>query len=284
MARVKRAVNAHKKRRVILERAEGYRGQRSRLYRKAKEQVTHSLVYCVQRPSREEGRLPSPLDPAHQRRVARERPDVQPPHPGPRPCRRRGRPSHPRRPRGQRARHVHGARRDRQEGTARPTRRPRRPPRKQPLRVQRPDTLCGVGPLLSSRPVVGPPIDLRHAREPPLASRPCRCQARQQGRACRHRVVPPRRAAGGLRGAHVPTRARARAVRHSDRARAAPRDRRCGGRRRPRHRVRQRARARRDGRHGDAAGIRRGLPPVPDRRERHLQVITEARSDPRRGA
>ena len=45
MARVKRAVNAHKKRRVILARASGYRGQRSRLYRKAKEQVIHSLVY-----------------------------------------------------------------------------------------------------------------------------------------------------------------------------------------------------------------------------------------------
>ena len=45
MARVKRAVNAHKKRRATLERASGYRGQRSRLYRKAKEQVTHSLVY-----------------------------------------------------------------------------------------------------------------------------------------------------------------------------------------------------------------------------------------------
>ena len=45
MARVKRAVNAHKKRRVILDRASGYRGQRSRLYRKAKEQVIHSLVY-----------------------------------------------------------------------------------------------------------------------------------------------------------------------------------------------------------------------------------------------
>jgi len=42
---VKRAVNAHKKRRTILERASGYRGQRSRLYRKAKEQVTHSLTY-----------------------------------------------------------------------------------------------------------------------------------------------------------------------------------------------------------------------------------------------
>ncbi|WP_277451786.1 50S ribosomal protein L20 [Janibacter sp. DB-40] len=45
MARVKRAVNAHKKRRVVLERASGYRGQRSRLYRKAREQVTHSLEY-----------------------------------------------------------------------------------------------------------------------------------------------------------------------------------------------------------------------------------------------
>ena len=45
MARVKRAVNAQKKRRTTLERASGYRGQRSRLYRKAKEQVTHSLVY-----------------------------------------------------------------------------------------------------------------------------------------------------------------------------------------------------------------------------------------------
>ena len=45
MARVKRAVNAHKKRRTTLELASGYRGQRSRLYRKAKEQVTHSMVY-----------------------------------------------------------------------------------------------------------------------------------------------------------------------------------------------------------------------------------------------
>jgi large subunit ribosomal protein L20 len=46
VARVKRAVNAHKKRRSTLEAASGYRGQRSRLYRKAKEQVTHSLVYA----------------------------------------------------------------------------------------------------------------------------------------------------------------------------------------------------------------------------------------------
>lgn len=46
MARVKRSVNAHKKRREILEQASGYRGQRSRLYRKANEQVQHSLRYA----------------------------------------------------------------------------------------------------------------------------------------------------------------------------------------------------------------------------------------------
>jgi large subunit ribosomal protein L20 len=46
VARVKRAVNAAKKRRVVLERASGYRGQRSRLYRKAKEQMLHSMTYA----------------------------------------------------------------------------------------------------------------------------------------------------------------------------------------------------------------------------------------------
>ena len=45
MARVKRAVNAQKKRRTVLESASGYRGQRSRLYRKAKEQLLHSFQY-----------------------------------------------------------------------------------------------------------------------------------------------------------------------------------------------------------------------------------------------
>ena len=45
MARVKRAVNAQKKRRSALEAASGYRGQRSRLYRKAKEQLLHSATY-----------------------------------------------------------------------------------------------------------------------------------------------------------------------------------------------------------------------------------------------
>ena len=46
MARVKRAVNAHKKRRELLDSTAGYRGQRSRLYRKAHEQSLHSATYA----------------------------------------------------------------------------------------------------------------------------------------------------------------------------------------------------------------------------------------------
>ena len=46
MARVKRSVNAQKTRREVLDQASGYRGQRSRLYRKAKEQLLHSYTYA----------------------------------------------------------------------------------------------------------------------------------------------------------------------------------------------------------------------------------------------
>jgi len=45
VARAKQAVNAQKKRRATLDMAKGYRGQRSRLYRKAKEQNLHSFTY-----------------------------------------------------------------------------------------------------------------------------------------------------------------------------------------------------------------------------------------------
>ena len=45
MARVKRAVNAHKKRRVVLERASCDLGQLSRMYSKAKDQLLHSFNY-----------------------------------------------------------------------------------------------------------------------------------------------------------------------------------------------------------------------------------------------
>jgi len=46
MARVKRSVGGKKHRRAILEEAKGYTGARSRHYRKANEQVMHSLRYA----------------------------------------------------------------------------------------------------------------------------------------------------------------------------------------------------------------------------------------------
>src|ERR687886_3047239 len=46
MPRVKRAVHAHKKRRKVLEQAKGYWGLKSKTYKRAKEQVEHSLVYA----------------------------------------------------------------------------------------------------------------------------------------------------------------------------------------------------------------------------------------------
>jgi large subunit ribosomal protein L20 len=45
MARVKRSVAAQKKRRTILKQAKGYNGQKSNVYRRAKEQVYKSLQY-----------------------------------------------------------------------------------------------------------------------------------------------------------------------------------------------------------------------------------------------
>ena len=55
MARVKRSINGKKKRRTVLERAKGYRGQRSRLYRKAHEQLLHSYVYNYQHRRKRKG-------------------------------------------------------------------------------------------------------------------------------------------------------------------------------------------------------------------------------------
>ena len=46
MARVKRSVNAKKKRREVLESARGYRGLKKNTYRKAKEQMLKSLSYA----------------------------------------------------------------------------------------------------------------------------------------------------------------------------------------------------------------------------------------------
>ena len=46
MARIKRAVNAHKKRRKMLKLAKGYYGAKSKQYRAASEQVRRSLRYA----------------------------------------------------------------------------------------------------------------------------------------------------------------------------------------------------------------------------------------------
>ena len=46
MARIKRAVNAHKKRRKIMKLAKGYYGSKSKQYRAAQEQVMRSLRYA----------------------------------------------------------------------------------------------------------------------------------------------------------------------------------------------------------------------------------------------
>src|SRR5712692_10497296 len=46
MARVKRAVHSKKHRRAVLERAQGYYGNKSRSFRAANEQVMHSLNYA----------------------------------------------------------------------------------------------------------------------------------------------------------------------------------------------------------------------------------------------
>ncbi|HEY3765372.1 MAG TPA: 50S ribosomal protein L20 [Gaiellales bacterium] len=46
MARVKRSVNAKKKRREVLDQAKGYRGLKKNTYKKAKEQVMKSLSYA----------------------------------------------------------------------------------------------------------------------------------------------------------------------------------------------------------------------------------------------
>jgi large subunit ribosomal protein L20 len=46
MARVKRSINAKKKRRKVMDRASGYGGARGRRYRTAREQVMHSMQYA----------------------------------------------------------------------------------------------------------------------------------------------------------------------------------------------------------------------------------------------
>ena len=279
MARVKRAVNAHKKRRVILERAEGYRGQRSRLYRKAKEQVTHSLVYAyrdrrarkgdfrrlwIQRinaASRANGltynRLIQGLSLAGievDRRILADLAVNEP---------------------ATFAALVATAKAALPADTSAP-------------KVQRSLTSCLTG---GSRCGLMHSIRLRidsmfdNPRSPRV-----RAVAKLAKRDARSETglflfEGPQAVAEALT---FRPRAGRRAVRHADRARAARRHRSGRGRCRRRRRVRHRARARRDGRHGHPAGHRRGVPAVPDLGQGHPAPDAdggpEADRDPRGGA
>ena len=66
MARVKRSVNATKKRRTTLERASGYRGQRSRLYRKAErraERADRAPAATEAKPRKRSENIDADMDP-----------------------------------------------------------------------------------------------------------------------------------------------------------------------------------------------------------------------------
>ena len=131
MARVKRSVSGRKHRRAILEEAKGYTGARSRHFRKANEQVMHSLRYAYRDRRARKGefrrlwivRINAACrehDIAYSRFIA-----------GLKAARGRRRPQDPRRPRGARAGDVRCARRDRARGPRRrlsPTSRSQRAP------------------------------------------------------------------------------------------------------------------------------------------------------------
>jgi len=55
VARVKRSVNAKKSRRVVMERASGFRGARGTHYRAANEAVMHSMQYAYRDRRRKKG-------------------------------------------------------------------------------------------------------------------------------------------------------------------------------------------------------------------------------------
>ncbi len=119
MARVKRAVNAQKKRREH-PRA-GQRVPRPAVPAVPQGQGAGHPLGCLRLrpPQGPQGRLPPAVDPADQRGGPRERHDLQPVHPGPEPRRRRGGPSHARRAGSQRRAGFRHARGDRQGGSAR---------------------------------------------------------------------------------------------------------------------------------------------------------------------
>ena len=118
MTRVKRSVNAQKKRRKVLEEASGYWGLKSKTYKRAKEQVQRSLQYAY-RDRRVRKREFRKLWIVRINAAARQHGiELQPAHRGPASRRDRARPQGARRPRRARARRLRGDR-DAGEGRAR---------------------------------------------------------------------------------------------------------------------------------------------------------------------
>ena len=228
MARVKRAVNAQKKRRTAA-------GDRERLPRSALPAVPQGQgagaaldAVRLPRPSRPQGRLPPAVDHADQRGRPGQRHDLQPADPGPAAGRHRGRPQDPGRPGRQRRRRLRGDRRGRPGPPSRPrapvARRPRPPDPHAPDRgVSRAGTAPGGA---STVPGTGP----CSPRVPPGSSPPAACSA--AGTATTPAGSWPRARRRSAR--RSPAGRGHRAVRHAGRARPA---RRAGRHGRPRRRA-----------------------------------------------
>ena len=75
MARVKKGVTAHARHKKILKLAKGYRGTRSRLFKKANETVMKALYYA-----RRDRRIPSIVDRSYQRSGSHQWHNLQPFH------------------------------------------------------------------------------------------------------------------------------------------------------------------------------------------------------------
>ena len=245
MARVKRAVNAHKKRRD--DPRAGQRLPRSAVAAVPQGQgAGHPLAGLrLPRPQEAQGRLPSALDPADQRRGPRQRHDLQPVHPGPEGRRCRGRPPDARRARRQRRGRVHRAGRGRARRRCRPTSTRRGLTAADGARTARCATAPGrcrrVNRARDGGPAAAPGAP-RDRERPFLAEGP---QAVREALAAAGRARPP------IPELFVTAEAAGRAPRRP--GAAAARGRRPGARRRRRG-------PRRSGRHGHPAGHGRRLP------------------------
>ena len=239
MARVKRAVNAQKKRRTSLEKASGYRGQRSRLYRKAKEQLLHSATYEYRDRKKRKGDFRqlwiTRINAAARENGMTYNRLIQ----GLKAAGRRGRPQGPRRPGGHRRAGVRRARRGRPGGAAgrrvrrracgsRPT--PRQPSgaaRRRAFRAARDRSGPAVRPGSGRGPPSAGAGDVFTERTPRVVA--ARRLTRRAGRDAAGRSSSRARRRSARRS---PTPAAGRAVRHRRGRAPARRARRAGARRR----------------------------------------------------